>query len=199
MGAIHRCFAIELGDPSKTGCGAARGLRDDCEWSNCAANCFTVDAGDVDGGNLALYQACEAVALTGVCASYENAIHTTCPSSSPAYPPCYGTGLSNEAFQDQLGDIFCAGGPPDAGSSMDGGSNADAGIRMDGGASDGGDAGHGGCTGTPPNCFGSDVQACCGNDPSGTASCVGGAWLCGAVPAPGCNGTSCLALDGSSG
>jgi hypothetical protein len=192
------CFALEMGDSSRTGCGAARGLRDDCEWSNCATPCLTLDAGEVDGGSLALYQACEADALTGVCASYESALHTTCPSSSPVYPSCYGTGLTNEEFQDQLGDIFCAGGLPDAGSSPEGGAN-DAGNGTESGASDAGDAGDGGCTGTAPLCFGSDVQTCCGQDPSGIASCVGGAWLCGAAAAPGCNGTSCLALDGSSG
>jgi hypothetical protein len=55
------------------------------------------------------------------------------------------------------------------------------------------------CTGTRPNCFGNDVQMCCGQDPAGPASCVGGVWRCGTAPAPGCDGTSCFALDGSSG
>jgi hypothetical protein len=68
-----------------------------------------------------------------------------------------------------------------------------------GDASEAGDAADGGCTGTAPNCFGSDTQLCCPPDPSGPASCIGGAWRCGTAPAPGCNGTSCFALDGSTG
>jgi hypothetical protein len=48
------------------------------------------------------------------------------------------------------------------------------------------------CTGTRPNCFGNDTSRCCGNDPSGPATCSAGAWTCGTAPAPGCNGTSCL-------
>jgi hypothetical protein len=55
------------------------------------------------------------------------------------------------------------------------------------------------CSGTRPNCFGSNSSLCCGNDPSGQASCNGGAWMCGAVPAPGCNGTSCLLQDAGPG
>jgi hypothetical protein len=64
-------------------------------------------------------------------------------------------------------------------------------------AGDAGGASDAGCAGTAPNCFGNDAQTCCGQDPSGRASCVAGAWRCGTAPAPGCNGTSCLALDGS--
>src|SRR5581483_576216 len=150
-------------------------------------------AGQVDGGNDSLYESCIAAAVSGACASYEIGIHSTCPSGSPAYPLCFGTGLTGEEFQDQLGDIFCAGGPPDGGSNTDGGTSGDGGSNADAGTGDGG------CTGTPPNCFGNDVQTCCGQDPSGPASCVAGAWLCGTAAAPGCNGTSCLALDGSSG
>lgn len=52
--------------------------------------------------------------------------------------------------------------------------------------------GGGTCSGAAPNCFGGDSSACCGQDPSGVASCVGGQWMCGAAPAPGCNGTSCI-------
>ena len=61
---------------------------------------------------------------------------------------------------------------------------------------DGGSAGGGSdvraCDGTAPNCFGSDTNFCCGNDPSGRAACVAGAWMCGSSLAPGCNGRSCL-------
>ena len=52
-----------------------------------------------------------------------------------------------------------------------------------------------GCEGAAPSCFGNDVARCCGNDPAGPATCVAGAWMCGDAPAPGCNGTSCLAFD----
>jgi hypothetical protein len=49
----------------------------------------------------------------------------------------------------------------------------------------------GGCSGPTPSCFGNDLQTCCGNEPSGIAMCVGSAWLCGTVAAPGCDGTTC--------
>jgi hypothetical protein len=53
-------------------------------------------------------------------------------------------------------------------------------------------ASDGGCPGiAPPLCFGSSSQGCCGQDPAGQATCVAGAWMCGAAPAPGCDGTSC--------
>jgi hypothetical protein len=48
-----------------------------------------------------------------------------------------------------------------------------------------------GCLGPAPDCFGSDLQACCGQDPSGVATCDGAEWTCGSVGAPGCNGASC--------
>jgi hypothetical protein len=50
----------------------------------------------------------------------------------------------------------------------------------------------GSCTGEAPDCFGNDLQNCCGNDPSGVAVCQAGQWMCGAVAAPGCNGRSCI-------
>ncbi len=53
------------------------------------------------------------------------------------------------------------------------------------------------CSGSAPDCFGDDDSQCCGQDPSGLATCVGGAWTCGSVPAPGCDGTKCiLPVDG---
>jgi hypothetical protein len=55
------------------------------------------------------------------------------------------------------------------------------------------------CTGAAPSCFGNNSSACCGQDPSGSAVCSGGAWMCGSVPAPGCNGTSCLLRDAGPG
>jgi hypothetical protein len=51
-----------------------------------------------------------------------------------------------------------------------------------------------GCSGSAPACFGEDSNACCGQDPLGQAVCVGGAWMCGSVPAPGCDphSVSCM-------
>jgi hypothetical protein len=51
------------------------------------------------------------------------------------------------------------------------------------------------CTGTAPWCFGNDATRCCAQDPGGAAVCVGGTWMCGSAPAPGCNGVSCFPLD----
>jgi hypothetical protein len=62
----------------------------------------------------------------------------------------------------------------------------------DAGQTDGGGA----CSGDAPSCFGNDTSSCCGQDPAGTAVCTDGQWLCGGAAAPGCDGTSCLALDG---
>ena len=53
-----------------------------------------------------------------------------------------------------------------------------------------------GCTGSAPNCFGNDDQLCCGQDPSGIATCQNGAWMCGSAAAPGCNGNKCLQPGG---
>jgi hypothetical protein len=66
-------------------------------------------------------------------------------------------------------------------------------VDNGGNTGDAGGDGSGGCVGTAPNCFGNDTSMCCGQDPAGTAQCVGGAWKCGSADAPGCNGTSCLA------
>jgi hypothetical protein len=50
------------------------------------------------------------------------------------------------------------------------------------------------CQGPAPNCFGNDLQGCCGRDPAGPATCSNGAWMCGDAPAPGCNGDKCGSL-----
>ena len=55
------------------------------------------------------------------------------------------------------------------------------------------------CNGIAPECYGWDLQSCCGNDPYGPAICQGGEWVCSfsqidpdysgtshAAPAPGC-------------
>jgi hypothetical protein len=57
----------------------------------------------------------------------------------------------------------------------------------------------GGCAGTAPNCFGNDLASCCGQDPSGPATCSGGEWMCGTAVAPGCNGESCSAPEDGGG
>jgi hypothetical protein len=64
------------------------------------------------------------------------------------------------------------------------------------GADAGGD-GHtsSGCSGTTPNCFGSDLHSCCGQDPSGLATCMGNEWMCGGAGAPGCNGRTCGTVE----
>jgi hypothetical protein len=86
-------------------------------------------------------------------------------------------------------DIGSGEGGSDGGSTReDTGTNPDAG----GGKPDGGGST---CTAPAPNCFGNDDSTCCGQDPSGPATCVGGDWMCGSAKAPGCNGTSCLHGD----
>src|SRR5208282_1375450 len=47
------------------------------------------------------------------------------------------------------------------------------------------DGGPSTCAGSAPNCFGDDDSQCCGQDPSGAATCTGGAWMCGSAKAPG--------------
>lgn len=111
---VAGCFAIEMGDSSSTSCAAARGKRDDCEWSSCADACFSLDGGDVNGGDSTLYNECVQAALAGPCASYEAAIKTTCPANSPAYPPCEGTGMTRQEWFASIAEIFCAAGSPDA-------------------------------------------------------------------------------------
>lgn len=72
--------------------------------------------------------------------------------------------------------------------------------RLADGSQEASSEGAAGCTGTAPSCFGSDVASCCGQDPSGPATCSGGAWMCGGAAAPGCDGTSCLQpQDGGAG
>ncbi len=78
------------------------------------------------------------------------------------------------------------------------GATADSGMPVEGGPLDAGTStdatsdAPSECTGIRPLCFGSDLQRCCANDPMGGATCQGGQWTCGAVPAPGCNGQWCI-------
>jgi hypothetical protein len=70
------------------------------------------------------------------------------------------------------------------------GANPDGG--RDGSFSEGEDSSSpGGCVGTAPACFGTELQSCCAEDPSGVATCEGIYWMCGSVGAPGCSGESC--------
>jgi hypothetical protein len=130
-------------------------------------------------------------------------------SCSGSAPLCFGSNAQMCCGNDPAGTAVCHGGQWTCGGAPAPGCNGtsclahDAGPPLDG--SSGTDGSSGGCVGTAPLCFGSDVQMCCGNDPAGSAVCQGGQWTCGGAPAPGCNGTSCLAqdagppLDGSSG
>jgi hypothetical protein len=80
-----------------------------------------------------------------------------------------------------------------------GGAGGQAGQSAGGQAGDdrsaqGGEAGSASttCSGDAPLCFGNSLQSCCGNDPAGIATCEAGSWICFGVPAPGCNGQSCI-------
>jgi hypothetical protein len=94
----------------------------------------------------------------------------------------------------QLAALAACGGSTST-STPDGGSNAgpDANAGDARGDSASADAANdGGCPSeTSALCFGQSSQGCCGQDPEGPATCVGGVWMCGSAPAPGCNGTSC--------
>jgi hypothetical protein len=100
-------------------------------------------------------------------------------------PNCFGSDLQSCCGQDPAGVATCVGSQWKCGTAGAPGCN---GMSCLGGG--------GGCIGTPPNCFGNDLTACCGQDPSGVATCQGGRWMCGSVAAPGCNGTSCFGGDG---
>jgi hypothetical protein len=69
-------------------------------------------------------------------------------------------------------------------------------IAQNGATDSGGDTGGSlGCMGTAPDCYGTSLQSCCGQDPSGPASCQGGQWMCGGAGAPGCDGRRCVIVD----
>jgi hypothetical protein len=119
-----------------------------------------------------------------------------CPPNTVASCASVCSDGSNPCVNACVAHQCVARGCLDAGLADGGGDAGDAGPAADAGdAGDASDASDAGCAGTRPNCFGTNTQACCGQDPYGPASCVGGAWLCGTAPAPGCNGTSCLAHD----
>jgi hypothetical protein len=63
--------------------------------------------------------------------------------------------------------------------------------------SGGGCLDEGGGVSPPPACYGTDETKCCGAS-TGSATCVGGHWMCGSAPPSGCNGTPCAA-DGGGG
>ena len=129
-------------------------------------------------------------------------------------PTCRGTDLSQCCGQDPYGVATCQNGmwmcslfsaTPVPAPGCNGqscflqGTAGTAGTAGTGGQSSAGNAGTGGtggstaaCSGSAPNCFGSDSSKCCGKDPAGQATCKNGAWLCFGAPAPGCNGQSCI-------
>jgi hypothetical protein len=106
-------------------------------------------------------------------------------------PNCFGNDTSQCCGQDPSGQATCENGAWMCGAAAAPGCNGNSCLNPPDGGSDMSQA-DGGCTGTAPNCFGNDTSMCCGQDPSGQATCENGAWMCGAAAAPGCNGTSCL-------
>jgi len=133
---------------------------------------------------------------------------------SGAAPACRGLDLKHCCEQDPFGPAVCQtgkwicslpGSTPVAAPGCNGqlcgiefgGAGGQGGENAGGQAGDGsaGQAGAGGsaeCVGQAPDCFGSNLQNCCGNDPAGIANCENGKWMCFGVAAPGCNGQSCI-------
>jgi hypothetical protein len=101
-----------------------------------------------------------------------------------AAPACYGNNLQACCGQDPYGLATCVGNQWMCGSV---GAPGCSGMSCNGTG--------GGCIGNAPNCFGSDQQTCCGQDPSGVATCQNSRWMCGSAPAPGCTGTTCVLGD----
>jgi hypothetical protein len=103
-------------------------------------------------------------------------------------PSCYGDDLGSCCSQNPTGSATCENGEWMCGPAGAPGCNGASCVESpDSGLN---------CIGTPPNCYGSDVQSCCSQDPSGPATCEGGQWRCGSAVAPGCSGTSCIAPQG---
>ncbi|HEY5373767.1 MAG TPA: hypothetical protein VIK01_08765 [Polyangiaceae bacterium] len=121
-------------------------------------------------------------------------------------PQCRGTNLTQCCGNDPYGPATCHSGkwlcslgqsPAVAAPGCNG---HICGQQIGGQAGAGGEAGQTGdagasstaCTGRAPNCFGGNLQTCCGHDPAGPATCHNGQWLCFGVAAPGCNGQTCI-------
>lgn len=105
-----------------------------------------------------------------------------------AAPSCYGGDLGSCCSQAATGTATCENGAWMCGAAGAPGCNGASCL----GPTDGGLA----CIGSPPSCYGDDVQSCCSQDPSGSATCEGGQWRCGGAVAPGCSGTSCVGNQG---
>lgn len=135
-----------------------------------------------------------------------------CDGNAPA---CRGVDLQQCCGQDPYGSAICQNGhwmcflgdfpgvpAPGCNGRFDcgrtnggeGGQAGAGGQAGEGGAGQAGDGAGGAveCAGQAPNCFGADLQTCCGQDPAGPATCENGQWLCFGVAAPGCNGQSCI-------
>jgi hypothetical protein len=117
-------------------------------------------------------------------------------------PGCSGSDVATSPSPAGASACICDSAPLGGGGSSAGagGRTAGAGGLSGGRANTDTDAGADGlseCNGIAPECRGTNLQTCCGNDPYGPATCTNGKWLCsipsGAppVPAPGCNGRIC--------
>jgi hypothetical protein len=116
---------------------------------------------------------------------------------STTLSPGGGAGANSNGAASGLGrgggSAGTVGRPAGAGGLASGGGNEDAGSN---GLSE--------CNGVAPQCRGTNLQECCGNDPYGPATCQNGKWLCSlfdspAVPAPGCNSHICGGPFGEAG
>jgi len=115
-------------------------------------------------------------------------------------PNCFGNDSQTCCGQDPSGPAVCENGAWMCGGAAAPGCNGTSCLQpTDGGTDSGADSSDGGCTGSAPPCFGNNSQGCCGQDPSGLATCQSGTWMCGSAVAPGCNGVSCLFPDGGPG
>lgn len=99
-------------------------------------------------------------------------------------PRCYGSDLDTCCSTQPTGNATCENGEWVCGPAGAPGCNGASCVA----SADGGT----GCIGTPPECYGNDLQSCCSQDPAGPATCEGGQWRCGGAAAPGCSGTSCV-------
>jgi hypothetical protein len=108
----------------------------------------------------------------------------TCVGGACLSLRCCGAGCMDASTCSTDGGVPVEAAPLDAGMSTDATSDAPSESTATYGCPS---------IGIPPSCFGSDLQRCCANDPTGGATCNGEQWTCddGAVPAPGCNGQLC--------
>src|SRR5262249_28129410 len=106
------CLAIQLGDTSTTGCGAARGPYDDCEGGACD-RCWGADAGTIEGGVETVVDECFATAYGdgGLCATQYEGYLFACPPTSLAYRVCYEQqGEVAPDYFHRVAAVFCSAG-----------------------------------------------------------------------------------------